>query len=61
MDDTRGCLFVTGLVITSTSVGCLAGWTWGWLTAGCIILAVFVLECIAEIIARCRRGSDERN
>ena len=59
MDETRGCLFITGTPITAFAVGYLASPAWGWLTAGCIILAAFFLECIAEIVLRYRRISGE--
>jgi hypothetical protein len=59
MDNTRGVLFITGTIITAFSIGNLASPAWGWLTAGCIILAAFFLECIAEIVLRYRRISGE--
>ena len=53
-NDTRGCLFVFGTLATSIAVGCLYGAPWGWLTAGLIVLAVFFLECFANVF---RKGS----
>jgi len=45
-DEARGCLLIFGTLATSIAVGYIYSTPWGWLTAGCIALTAFLLECL---------------